>query len=215
MDLFNLDERLFIWKVGFVVVSNLNGFSTSSLLTLSVERFMALRYPFFHQTAVTKRRLALFQTFLMVITVGVSPLLFFDMKIYGGAIAVFVLSFLFLFIYLNYIVYIISKSKGKSITTTHVHQQTKAQKLNLKETSTCLLAVGCFFICSSPAIVGWILHLTLDTFGYHRQGQVIAMWSRTSFAMNSTFNCLIFFWKNSILRREGMKTVKRFMSARS
>jgi hypothetical protein len=26
--------------------------------------------------------------------------------------------------------------------------------------------------------------------------------------MNSTFNCLIFFWKNNILRTEGMKVIK-------
>ena len=217
MDLFNQDERKLIWIISLVTISNLNGFSTSSLLTLSVERFIALRYPFFHETAVTKRRLVLFLTFLVIITVSMSSLLFFDGEIYGTTVIVFVSSFLFLFIYLNYTMHIIAKSKSKdgSITTTHGHQKTKAQKLNFKETSTCLLAVGCFFICSSPAIVGWVLYLTTDTFTNHRRGHMIAIWSRTLFAMNSTLNCLIFFWKNSILRREGMKTVKCFLSARS
>jgi hypothetical protein len=28
--------------------------------------------------------------------------------------------------------------------------------------------------------------------------------------LNSTFNCVIFFWRNSILRREGMKMVNTF-----
>ena len=93
MNLFDEGDRQFIWKVGFVIVSNLNGFSTSSLLTLSVERFVALNYPFFHRTAVTKRRLVLFLTFLLAITVGVSPLLFFDIKIFGGAVTVLFHSF--------------------------------------------------------------------------------------------------------------------------
>jgi hypothetical protein len=39
------------------------------------------------------------------------------------------------------------------------------------------------------------------------------LWSGTLVAMNSTFNCLIFFWRNSILRREGIKVVKCFLSA--
>ena len=46
-----------IWKQ--VLLSNLTGFSMSALLTLIVERFLALKYPFFHQTAITKKRLVL------------------------------------------------------------------------------------------------------------------------------------------------------------
>jgi hypothetical protein len=33
--------------------------------------------------------------------------------------------------------------------------------------------------------------------------------------MNSTFNCLIFFWKNKILRTEGMKLIKSMKICRS
>jgi hypothetical protein len=36
------------------------------------------------------------------------------------------------------------------------------------------------------------------------------LWSNTFISLNSTFNCVIFFWRNSILRREGMKTVNAF-----
>ena len=128
---------------------------------------------------------------------------------------VFILTFLFVFIYLNYTTYIIAKSKSKSIRSTHGHQDMKAKKLNLKDTSTCLVAVGCFIICSSPTIICWILHPMLDTLANDRPGHMLRIWLGTSFAMNSTFNCLIFFWKNSILRREGMKTLKCFQSARS
>ena len=39
----------------------LGGFSMFTLLTLNIERSLALTYPFFHQTAVTKRRLVLFR----------------------------------------------------------------------------------------------------------------------------------------------------------
>jgi hypothetical protein len=39
--------------------------------------------------------------------------------------------------------------------------------------------------------------------------KVTGLWARTISTMNSTFNCLIFYWKNKILRIEGMKLVKR------
>ena len=48
-----------------------------ALLTLTIERFLALTYPFFHPTAVTKRRLVLFQVFLMITTVSLPPLTYF------------------------------------------------------------------------------------------------------------------------------------------
>ena len=58
----------------------LGGFSTFALLTLNIERFLALTYPFSHQTAVTKRRLVLFQAFLKTTTVRLSPLVYFYRK---------------------------------------------------------------------------------------------------------------------------------------
>jgi hypothetical protein len=34
------------------------------------------------------------------------------------------------------------------------------------------------------------------------------MWARTIMLMNCTFNCLIFYWKNNVLRTEGWKVLK-------
>ena len=52
------------------------GFSAFAVLTLNIERFLALTYPFFHQTAVTKRRLVLFQAFWMIIIEFVASAIF-------------------------------------------------------------------------------------------------------------------------------------------
>ena len=45
----------------------LNGFSMFALLVLTVERFLALTYPFFHQTSVTKQRLIFLLVVLIVL----------------------------------------------------------------------------------------------------------------------------------------------------
>jgi hypothetical protein len=87
--------------------------------------------------------------------------------------------------------------------------------LNFKNISTCSLAVGCFFICSLPHIIYCASRLTSKKPFYDRQVLIFSIWSVTFFSMNSTFDCLIFFWRNSILRREGMKVVKCFQLERS
>jgi hypothetical protein len=40
------------------------------------------------------------------------------------------------------------------------------------------------------------------------EAELVALWARTIAAMNSTFNCLIFYWKNKTLRTAGMKVIK-------
>ena len=194
--------------LALIMGQNLAGFSLSALFTMSVERYLALKYPFFHHTAVTKRRLVLFLAICIIVIVSLSPLLFFH---YGGAIGkaiimLFISLFLFLFMYLNYNIFIIAKSKNKLGSC-------KRRKLSFQNISTCLMAVGCFFICSFPAIIYLVLFLT-NTLPKTRSTHLFRFWALTFYSLNSTFNCVIFFWKNSILRREGIKTVKCFRFTR-
>ena len=200
----------------------LGGFSMFALLTLTIERFLALTYPFFLQTAVTKRRLVLFQAFLMITTVSLQPLLYFYEKTANMLINLFASFLLFLFICLNYKMFIIAKSKRENErvaptrAATSSHPERKRRILICKHFSTCSLAVACFFICSLPKMIYSASRLTLNKPFYDRSRQVLifAIWTGTFFSMNSTFNCLIFFRINSILRREGMKVVKCFQSER-
>ena len=198
----------------------LAGFSMFALLTLCIERFLALTCPFFHQIAVTKRRIVLFQAFWMIIILSLSPLAYF----YGDTISkilktAFLSFLLFMFICLNYKIFIIAKSKrtNESVAPTSTslsHQKRKQRKINLKKISTCCLTVGCFFICCFPQIMHFVLRST-ETLANDRHDWLFNLWSSTFVAMNSTFNCLIFFWRNSILRREGMKIAKCFKNVNS
>ena len=199
----------------------LGGFSMIALLTLTIERFLALTYPFFHQTAVTKKRLLLFQAFLMATTVSVSKLAHLYEKTGVVLIAVFILFSLFVFVCLNYKMFTIAKSKRndekvfQASTATSSNQERKRRELNFKNISTCSLAVGCFFVCSFPRIMYSATRLTSNMPFYDRQVLLFNIWSGTCFFFNSTFNCLIFFWRNSILHREGTKIAKRFRTANS
>ena len=185
------------------------GFSTFALLTLNIERFVALTRPFFHQSLA-----------LQMIILGALMLLYwFDLEknLYGPIIAsAILLSSLFALTVLNYKMLMIVRSKRDhelrvaptSSATPAYQERQKKRKKNLKNISTCSLVVGCFFICSLPGIIYTIWIFISKVESNDRQNIIFNIWASTIFSMNSTFNCLIFFWRNSILRREGMKIVK-------
>ena len=190
--------------------------SMSALFTLNAERFLALTCPFFHQASVAKTRVIYFQALFAVIPVGLSPLLHFNAEIITNIlIAVFFSLLLFLFIYSNYKIFKIAKSKreeGRVTPTTGTTTDEKRKKrfLKVKNISTCCLVVASFFFCSCPQIIASALRLASKTSLYDRQVLLLNLWSNTFISLNSTFNCVIFFWRNSILRREGMKILNAF-----
>jgi hypothetical protein len=209
-----------IWEYTSIVFGGSSGFA---LLTLNIERFLALKYPFFHGSTVTKSRLVLFQSLFIMIIFSLSPLAYYYGRTVGNIlIVVYIFCISSLFAYLNYNIFIIAKSKrrGESVahstSTTSVNDdERRKRKMDWKNISTCSIAVGCFFICSCPQLVYSLLRLTTDTLSQDKHSWIFNLWSNTFSAMNSTFNCLIFFWKHSILRREGMKTIKYFQFVRS
>ena len=195
------------------------GLSLFALLTLNIERFLAIKYPFFHQTAITKRRLLLLLAFLMTFTVSVFTLVHFYWKSQHDIVVVaFATLVLLVFIYLNCNMLIIAKSKREKAKVvamaTSIDKESKKSKYNFRNISSCSLLVGCVFVCYSPEIAYSVLYST-DMLPNGRQAWLFHIWSCTFWAMNSTLNCLIFFWRNSILRREGNKIVQCCRFARS
>ena len=199
----------------------LGGFSVCSMFTLNVERLLALTCPFFHHAAVTKRRLVILLVILMSVPVAVLPSLHFDRKKIGNMLIAVCLSFtLFTFISLNYKMLNIAKSKREvqRVSPTGLtkprHQEIKIIMKKFKTVSTCSLAVGCIFVCFLPGII-FSLWGFASTAWNDTQVVLSKFWSNTFSAMNSTLNCVIFFWRNSILRREGIKIAKCSWTKRS
>ena len=205
-------------KITWEYISILLGtFSLFALLTLNMERYLALNYPFFHQTAITKGRIMLFLALLMIVVITLSPLFYFYGKTIGNIlIAVALLLVLFMLIYLNYKMFTIVKAKREvdgirpSCATTSSRKQRQKRKLDFKSISTCSLAVACFFICAFPQIIYSAKRVASEIREHDKDVLLFNIWSNTFIAMNSTFNCVIFFWRNSILRREGTKIAKCF-----
>ena len=127
----------------------------------------------------------------------------------------FLLSFLFILICLNCKMLIIVESKREAElqippTNLTAPENQKNRKRKFKNISTCSLVVGCFIICFISGVIFTTWSFTSKTAWSNRQAVLFNIWNDTFLSMNSrsTFNCLIFFRRNSIIRREGMKILK-------
>ena len=191
------------------------GFSLFALLIFTIERFLGVMSPIFHRTSITKKRLLYLLAFLNTVLVALLPLHYFYWNIIGEMLTTaFLLLFFLAFVYFHCKILSIAKSESKvkmvdqNTETTASHKQRKQLTISLKNTSSCCLALGCFSICSFPEIVSSIWRFTSKPSWNDKSVVLVNIWCSTLFAMNSTFNCLIFFWKNLVLRREGMKVAK-------
>jgi hypothetical protein len=74
------------------------------------------------------------------------------------------------------------------------------KSISWKNISSCLLAVACFVVLSIPTFVYIGFGITSKDASILEKSNIAALWVSTIISMNSTFNCLIFYWKNKILR---------------
>ena len=188
-------------KVGTIFV----GLSLLALLVMNFDRYLATYYPIFHRTSVTKRKLlTLFATMIVVeltlYLVSINDFVFSH--------SVFVLIGLIIIfppmLFINYKLFIIARKSRRSNGISPEMKKT----FSLKNISSCLLAVACFVMLSIPAFTHIGLRMTSKKQSLLDNKDIAGLWSKTIASLNSTFNCLIFYWKNKILRAEGMKVIK-------
>jgi hypothetical protein len=114
-------------------------------------------------------------------------------------------------LFLNYkLLMVVRKSRRGNQTCTDVENT-----FSLKNVSSCLLAVACYVTLSIPVFVyvGLRMNSTYKMLNLD-SSNLTAIWCMTIASMNSTFNCLIFFWKDKVLRPEGLKVFKSLKISR-
>ena len=185
------------------------GFSLLALLVMNFDRYLAISYPIFHRTTVTKGRLL---TLLATLSILDVTLALISVNDFVFSKAVFVLIFFIIvfppMLFINYKLFMIAK---KSRRNNRISPEMK-KTFSLKNISSCLLAVACFLALSIPVFVYIGLRTSLKDPATFDNANIAALWAKTITSMNSTFNCLIqhliFYWKNKLLRTEGMKVIK-------
>ena len=101
--------------------------------------------------------------------------------------------------------------KGDSLQKNKHKKRNKLPMLRLQNVSTCILAVACFAVCSLPGMIFNALNMSMgaEWFGANNF-KLTLLWVQTFITMNSSFNTLVFFWKNKILRKEGKQAFRKF-----
>ena len=181
------------------------GSSLFALLVMNLDRYLATYYPIFHRTSVTKGKLLTLLATMIVVQLTLFLMSVNDFLIFYP---VFVLIYFIIIsppmLFINYKLFTIAR---KSRRNNRIAPEIK-KTLPLKHISSCLLAVACFVVLSVPAFVYIGLSIKLKDSSTLNDADIAALWAKTIASMNSTFNCLIFYWKNKVLRTEGMKVIK-------
>ena len=213
--------------VNYTIMGHFYVFSLTSLLTMTLERYLAVVYPFFHEKSVTKSRLTVvFVSMQLPFGIMLIPHFAFQNKIPEIYIelpqlsligAVFVAIFFF-----NYKIFSMVKilrqreivTLGNLNDSVTANIQVKKSKVSLVNVSTCLLAVVCLSVCYFPSVVLMIFEVTEVADQDDQIVFMISLWLDTLVTINSTLNCLIFFYKNGTLRRHVIKIMEKCFCSR-
>ena len=180
------------------------GFSMSALIVMCTERYLGVYYPIYHKTSVTRRRLLTLFAILIILLTTLIIISTNNMVISAAvAIAIFMAIFSPPYIFLNYKLFKISRRMRRQDTS-------EKRKINLKAINTCLLAVVCQVFFSVPISVSVVFVLLEGSTSDYTKLSIA--WAITALSMNSSFNSLIFFWKNKVLGDEGIKIIKKIKS---
>ena len=205
-------------------------FSGASFLTffiMNCERFLSIVHPFFHLTHVTKHRCLIlsFLPWIISVVTGIAPVFYLNIQSFITILALLVIIGTF-YIYVR--IYIVARksrnSRERSISAgtdeLGFSQDSRGitAALQSKKTVSFLhdiqLAKMYLFVVLTSIGLNLPNAVTLAMY-VEREKTVdvivhLKIWTVTLVAMNSTMNCIIFFWSNNRLRKEGWRICKEF-----
>ena len=196
--------QLIVWEwlhTTFLLANLLLGFPLIALLVMNFDRYLATYYPLFHRTSVTRGKLLIPFVILSLAFAILTVSSHFDFVIpFPVFLAICCVIFLMPMIFFNYKLFTIARKSTRNKKKSPEMRRT----FSLKKISSCLLSTACFTVLSIPIFV----YIWLSITSPGEKAFLAALWVRTISSMNGTCNCLIFFWKNNVLRAEGMKVIK-------
>ena len=186
--------------------------SVMTLFGLNIERYLSILHPIYHRTKVTKSKLLkmIVGFWLLMITARSFYIVFGKiMKIVLSVVLVFI-AFSTLYIYAS--IYVTTRRRVPDMQTTEVRGAWVRASIrrtnqiyeiqNIRMTKSCGIVVGLTFLCNVPYAVANSLP-TSDILS------LLGLWSTTSGLGASSFNSLVFFWNNPVLRKEARKLFKK------
>ena len=173
--------------------------SFSIFMVLHFERYLGICHAICHRNYVTKRR-SLMASLVVFFFFQLFFKAYFINKNLGSLLFTSLLAVLLLMIIFMYVSIFIGNRKRTDLSC-HSNQVRHARKV--KFAKACIMIVGASVICFLPLTVHIVIkrkELNIVMFG---------VWSLTTYYASATINSVIFFWKNRVLRKEGMKIIRQ------
>jgi hypothetical protein len=187
------------------LAANTQGFSIMALVVMSFDRYLATYRPIYHRTSITKRKLMTLLGILIFVQLALTLMSvnkFISLNLHALVFLIIVGPPL---MFCNCKLFIIArKNRRKKAVSPDLKKS-----FSFKNVSSCLLTVACFMVLQTPTVIYTALAMvSKEAPGMSERVKLSLLWGKTSVAMTSTFNCLIFYWKNKVLRTEGIKIIK-------
>ena len=213
-----LDSPKCLYTVAYIItILFFSGISACTLFIINIERYFAIIHPFLHRIHFTKRRFVLtwvFFWFFDVVSIVCFVYFTFLAKILiSGSLCIIVFTSLFTYV----AIYVVARKKMLKRNEVHSNSDQESRRnfmaflRELKMAKTYVMVVSLCFLCYLPTVVVFgIVGNTLNRGDKTPDSVVYAHnWAITLTSMNSTLNCLIFFWGNREMRKEGSKILKK------
>ena len=213
-----------IYKISYLsAIYFFTGMSISTLLMLNIERYTAIIHPIWHRKRVTRPRLMFIWAILwLIIVVNTVSRLFF--RPLNDIITIILISSLCSTSLFTYVSIFRAARKRKGVAqcntvgdhTNNCHGQVSGNMASflreLKIAKIYFIIVVLAFVCFLPAaiIVKGFKYPWNESEKRRISVTIAYTWVTTLTSLNSTLNCLIFFWANKMLRTEALKLAKNF-----
>ena len=210
----------------------LSGISVSTLIILNLERYTAIIHPIWHLKTATKRRFTSIWAILWLLNI-INVLSFVFLRVLADILFLTGITTLCCTSLVTYVsIFRVARKKKGALeafntvghdTNCGYHQGNKdsgstvAFLRELKIAKIYFIIIVLAFACCLPLIV----NRTLRRYPWNKNesertaASVTFTWVNTLISLNSTLNCLVFFWANKMLRREALKLFKKFASTRN
>ena len=197
-------DLLLKWAFYMDFVTIFYAYSFLLLFVMSIEQYLGAYYPIFHRTSVTRRRLLTLLGILLIFHTALHVICTNDMIISSTpVITTYIVTVFLPLVYLNFKLFKISREVRRRKVASPETRTT----INLKSISTCLLVVGLVVVSSTSASADIVFDIITEN-NQPSSVRLSFIWSVTIWNTNCTLNSLIFFWKNKVLRTEGVKMLK-------
>jgi hypothetical protein len=175
-------------------------FSYFALLVMNFDRYLATSYPIFHRTSVTKGRLLTLVAILIIFEITLTVMTVNEFVIsYEVHTIIICILLIPATLFINYKLFLVVRKSRKN----------KRLSPDIKKTFSLKNISSCVGVVSIPWCVYIGLRINSPETAYTLDNATLAgAWATTISLMNCTFNCLIFYWKNKVLRTEGWKVLK-------